>query len=242
MVFAGRFNTVFRGLGIDSLNLSFMYANKPLDGAVSTFKGIVPDPITGIKVINDGEHPRVHIFGASANYYIDFLKTMIRGEMTFTPNQPYQKAPLAMEIEDRGTYNVVIGVDRNFKLFPHLDSLSVGLQFFEMYILGNKKTILINNANVPKNNKENIAAFISQPIKELFGKRLGGIISLDFLVLYDFDKAYWLQPGIRYDLGDHWRFGLFANIFNGTGNGNLPGRVGNLGYADEIFLRITYGF
>ena len=101
-VFAFRLNTLFKGIG-----LSFMYANKPADAAVDTFAGLKPDPKLGIPLlagfgdftpyvlVNNGEHPRINIFGASANYMVNPLKLTIRGEITYTPDQPYQKAPSA---------------------------------------------------------------------------------------------------------------------------------------------------
>lgn len=253
-VFAGRFNTTFRGLGPGCIGLSFMYVNKPVDAAVLKFKGLEPDPVLGIpvipgvptlfRIVNSGEHPRVNIVGASANYYIDPLKLMIRGEMTYTLDQPYQKAPSAADIEKRGTYNAVLILERNFKWSEKLDSLMVGLQFFETYIQGNKETILINNAMIPRKNTQSASIYLSQPFKQFGNTRLplGGLLTTDFLFLYDFDKAFWMQPGIRYDVGSHWRFNVFANIFKGRDNGELAGRIGALHSANEIFMRLTYGF
>jgi hypothetical protein len=250
-VYAFRLNTLFKGVG-----LSLMYANKPVDAAVATLRGLKPDLEKGIPllagfgdftpyvILNNGEHPRIHIFGASANYMINPLKLTIRGEMTYTPNMPYQKAPSAVEIEDRGTYNAVLILERNFKWTYGLDSLMANVQFNEVYFQGKSKTILINNVEPPKKNKENVALYLSQPIKQIGDKRLplGGILTLDFLFLYDLDNAWWIQPGIRYDVGNHWRFNLYANIFDGNGDGDLPGRVGSLRSASEIFMRLTYGF
>lgn len=199
---------------------------------------------TPYRIVSHGEHPRVNIFGASANYLINPLKLTIRGEMTFTPNLPYQKAPQGADIEDRGTYNAVLILERNFKWSSRLESLGVIFQFNEVYFQGNKETILINNVTPPKNNKENLALYLSQPIKQIGGERLplGGILTMDFLFIYDLAQAYWVQPGIRYDVGNHWRFNLFANIFKGHDEGNLPGRYGSLRSANEIFMRLTYGF
>jgi hypothetical protein len=227
--------------------------NKPIDDAVPVFYGFVPDPKLGIpvfapfnftkfRIVNNGEHPRVHIMGAEVNYYFDFLKTLGRIGASYTPNFPYSKAPHGDAIEDRGTFKAVLGLDTNLKLSPRLESMMVGFQFVENYIQGDKEKILVKGAVQPKQNNETVSLLLSQAFKEVFGRRLNNPFTLDFLILYDFDQAFWMQPGIRWDVGDHWRFNLYSNILKGHDDGNLPGKFGSLRSANEIFFRVTYGF
>ena len=104
-----------------------------------------------------------------------------------------------------------------------MESLTASIQFNEVYFQGKKETILINNVELPKKNKEQVGLYLSQPINKIGSKRLplGGILTADLLAIYDFDNAWWIQPGIRYDVGNHWRFNLFANIFDGNDKGDL---------------------
>jgi hypothetical protein len=76
--------------------------------------------------------------------------------------------------------------------------------------------------------------FFQQPILE---KR----VSLEFFALMDTDDAYWLQPLVHWEIGNHVRLDAFYNHF--AGSERRGDRFGsNLNFVNGPVFRFTYGF
>ncbi len=231
-------------------SLSLVALSKPVDDAVLLSSGAVVDPKLGLptpvapgetvplRFLSDGVHPRVFLAGGSANYFQQQLGAVFRLEATVAPDQPYQKAPGSGEpaptqVERRATWRYALSVDRPTVLFPGADATTIlSFTFFETIVAGAPQGIRSNGARVDAT-AEQLTFALSQPL-------LRKLLFLELLANYDPDGAYWVQPGARAIVGDHWRFDLFANLLGGEEN--RPGRLGALGFADELALRGTYGF
>jgi uncharacterized protein DUF1302 len=231
-------------------SLSLVALSKPVDDAVLLSTGAVVDPQLGLptpvapgqtvplRFLSNGVHPRVFIAGGSANYFQQQLGAVFRLEATFAPDQPYQKAPGPGEpaptgVEQRATWRYALTVDRPTVLFPGADATTVlSFTFFETIVAGAPQGILWNGARVDSTT-EQLTFALSQPL-------LRKLLFLELLANGDPDGGYWVQPGARSIVGDHWRFDLFANLLGG--GEKRPGRLGALGSADEVVLRGTYGF
>jgi hypothetical protein len=234
---------------IAGVSLSVVALSKPVDDAVLLSSGAVVDPQLGLptpvasgetlplRFLSDGVHPRVFLTGGSANYFYQKLGAVFRLEATFSPDQPYQKAPSSGEpaptqVEERATGRYALAVDRPTVLYPGVDATTIlSFTFFQTIVAG-AQDIRWNGARVDST-AEQLTFAVSQPL-------LRKLLFLELLANWDPDGGYWIQPGARSVVGDHWRFDVFANLLGG--GEKRPGRLGGLGFADEVVLRSTYGF
>lgn len=174
---------------------------------------------------------RLDIFGASFNWFFEPLGAVLRGELAYTPDQPYSDSAGAALVE-RDTTKFVLGFDRPTFVFPTEQAMSISLQWFQTHREGDADDITILAAPADKN-ETNFSVFLSQPI-------MNNQLLFEFLGVIDTDDAYWWQPQVRYQPGDHWRFALYANLFSGSET-RAP-RLGALKFADEVNFAITYQF
>jgi hypothetical protein len=114
------------------VQFSINFITKPNDDAVGIFKSIslLPSPPFA-KIRLDGKHPRVHIVGGSANYVWQQAGAVLRTETTVTPNAPFARGDSALRVVERPVWKSVLAVDRPTYVFPDLDSMNIGFQFFE---------------------------------------------------------------------------------------------------------------
>jgi hypothetical protein len=216
------------------VQFSLNFITKPNDDAVGVFKGISFLPAAPFAQVRfDGQHPRVYIAGGSANYVWHAAGAVLRAETTITPNAPFQSGAAALKIVDRPVWKTVLAFDRPTQVFPGLDALNIGFQFFETFTGGTHlNKVRANGAKVDQT-AQLFTVYLQQP---LWQKRL----SLEFLGAFDTDDAHWLQPGVHWEVGNHMRLELFYNEFGGSEK--RAGRLGSYFWADGAFLRLTYGF
>lgn len=216
------------------IQFSVNFLTKPNDDSVSVFRSITPLPSPPFaKIRLDGKHPRVYIVGGSANYVWQWAGAVLRAETTLTPNAPFEKGAAATRIVERPVWKTVLAIDRPTYVFPGLDTMSIGFQFFETFTGGNNlNEVRLAGAKVDQAVHQ-FSIFLQQP---LFQKRL----TLEFLGVFDTDDAHWLQPGIHWEIGTNIRLDLFHNEFGGADK--RPARLGSFYWADGTFLRFTYGF
>lgn len=225
----GDLESGIRMLGqIGDVNFSLNYLNKiDQDGVIIFDRFDVPE----LQVVLRNHRDRLDIFGASFNAFWQGAGAVIRGEMTYTPDQSYADLPGA-QIVEADTTKFVLGFDRPTFVFSKDRALTISLQWFETNrdVGRNKISIL----GAPGDEHEtNFSLYLSQPMRndQMF---------VEFLGVYDTDGAYWLQPQLRLAPGNEWRVSLYGNFFGGSEE--RPGRFGSLDFADEINLSVTYQF
>jgi hypothetical protein len=216
------------------VQFSLNFITKPNDDAVGIFKSLSflgSPPFAQIRL--DGKHPRVYITGGSMNYVWQEAGSVLRAETTVTPNAPFQRGAAATRVVERPVWKSVLAVDRPTYVFPSLDSMNIGFQFFETFTGGKHLNKVRSGGAKVDQAVHQFSLFLQQP---LFQKRL----TLEFLGVFDTDDAHWLQPGIHWEIGTNLRLDLFYNEFGGAEK--RPGRLGNFFWADGTFFRFTYGF
>jgi len=190
------------------------------------------DPAGG-QVVLKNWHNRVDIFGFSTNSFIEPLGAVLRSELIFTPDQPYADLLTGgTQIIEADTTKFVVGIDRPTFLLNKNRAMSISVQWIQTYRDVSKNEISINGAPADKS-ETSFSLFLSQPYNN-------DQIVLEFLGVYDTDGAYWLQPAIKYNPGNHWRTSLYGNFFGGSED--RPGRFGSLDWASEINVQVTYQF
>jgi hypothetical protein len=216
------------------VQFSVNFITKPNDDAVGVFKSLSLLPTPPFAQIGlDGKHPRVYIAGGSMNYVWQQAGAVLRAETTVTPNAPFARGAAASRIVERPVWKSVLAVDRPTYVFPDLDTMSVGFQFFETFTGGDGLNKVRSGGAKVDQAVHQFSIFLQQP---LFQKRL----TLEFLAVVDTDDAHWLQPGVHWEIGTNTRLDLFYNELGGAEK--RPGRLGNFFWADGAFLRFTYGF
>jgi len=225
---------------IEDVQFSLNFITKPNDNGVGVFKNFIPgcfappfNPLA-CKVVLEGEHPRIYIAGGSMNYVWGWAGAVLRAETTVTPNAPFQRGAGASRIIERPVWKSVLAVDRPTYLIPGLDSMTIGVQFFETFTGGDNLNKARDIGGKVDQAVHVFTVFFQQP---LFMKR----VSLEFFGLFDTDDAHWLQPGIHWEIGNNVRLDLFYNKFGGAEK--RPTRFGsNLNFVNGPFFRFTYGF
>lgn len=194
------------------------------------------DPIQN-QVVLRTEHDRRHILGASFNSFSATLGAVFRGELTHVRKQRYSNLlaatdPTAPATVEADTTKFVLGFDRPTFVFNTDSAMNISLQWFQtLRDLGGKKISILG---APGDKSEtNFSLFISQPV-------MNNQLFFELLAIYDTDKAYWLQPQLRYNPGDRWRVAVYANTFGGSEK--RPGRFGSLRDARELNVSVTYQF
>lgn len=227
---------------INGFQYTLNYLNKIDQDGITTLSGAYPggfDPST-LQVVLANHRKRLDIYGASFNWFWAQVGGVLRGELTYTPDQPYAGpltaiAPgvaLPVSTVERDTVKWVVGFDRPTFVFPTEQTMSISLQWFQTRREGDSDGITILNGPADKN-ETNFSLFLSQPV-------MNSQVSFDFLAVLDTDDAYWWQPQVRFMPGNQWRVAVYANIFSGSEQ--RPGRLGSLSWANEFNVSVTYQF
>jgi hypothetical protein len=236
----------------DQLQFSVNFLTKPNDDGAAVFKPIPPfgvtpecvpapfgpgpgplDPSCNIVLI--GRHPRVYIVGGSVNYNWPEAGAILRAETTVTPNAPFSSTErgLPTKIVRRPVWKTVLAVDRPTYIIPGLESMIIGLQFFEIFTGGRLAGLTDSSGSKVDSAVHIFTIYLQQP---LFEKR----VSLEFFGYFDTDDGHWLQPGIHWEIGNHVRLDLFYNKFGGAEK--RGSRFGsNLSFANGPVFRFTFG-
>jgi hypothetical protein len=153
-----------------------------------------------------------------------------------TPNAPFSRTELGLptKIVRRPVWKTVLAVDRPTYVIPGLDSMIMGLQFFEIFTGGSLAGLTDSSGSKVDTAVHIFTIYLQQP---LFEKR----VSLEFFGYFDTDDAHWLQPGVHWEIGNHVRLDLFYNKFGGAEKRGT--RFGsNLNFVNGPFFRFTFGF
>lgn len=209
---------------------SLNYITQPNDDGVGVLRSV---SIAPSRITFEGKHPRVHRVGGSLNYPWDWAGAIVRFETAITPDAPFSRGANATRITERPVWKSVFAIDRPTHVLPGQDSMNIGFQFFETFT-GGRKLNRVRAAGAKVDRAQHVfSLFLQQP---LLRKR----VSLELLGVFDTDDAHWLQAGIHWEIGNHIRLDLFYNEFGGAEK--RAGRFGSFFWADEIFLRFSYGF
>lgn len=235
---------------VKGVYLTLNYISKPVDDAVPKFKTAVFDPLKGepipvpfppffipLRFIMEGRHPRANMVGGSFSYEQKSLGLVWHGEVACWLDYPYMVNPEALSaIDDRSVLKLFLGVDKNVSLLPRIvteSSLVIGFQVLQTHIMGNTSRILTNTGEEPYKRDELFGIVLQQPF---LNKKLNAEVAY----FRDTRGSYHLQPGLRYQRGDHWIFELYYNRFGGSNAGQAFGSLAR--WANDVFFQVTYGF
>ena len=215
-------------LGPSEVSLNFL--TEPEANGVGLIKGVEgPGGAPPFYVL--GYHPRIEMYGGSANYNWDAAGALLRVETSLVPNSPFVNQADSGIIE-RPEWKAYVELDRPVSWNSEFEELSITASFLETYNFGNTSNAYSGGAPIHQAD-ENLILFFVQP---LFRSR----VSLEAFALYDPADAWWAQAGAHWDVGNHVRLDAYYNQF--AGGAKNPGYFGAFTWASGPFVRFTYGF
>ena len=233
---------------IGHLFCTLNYLHLYTDGGYWKYSGMIAPPVPPNPppyFLEKVSYPSTNILGVTLNYsFAPPLNTTVTFEGTYTHDQPYQKLKTGSmaafaDIKEAGTLNYAIRFDRmTFILPPPVRPMDIKVQFTQK-VIKDHDDIMANPAPFDEeyNQLDSTSEFITLLLSQDF---MHNDIRLSFKGVYDFDGDYWIMPGFKYNIGDHWRFDIHGMALGGSDR-----RVGRLGYfywADEISARIIFQF
>ncbi|MFQ5667329.1 MAG: DUF1302 family protein [Candidatus Binatia bacterium] len=224
-------------------------------GTCIPLRSMVPfGGLSGDRLHLVAKHPRFNSVGASANYFEAWTKTVVRFEGVFDINRPFELrtkgmpdfdgSPPAFQINEadrfrRLQFGYAVAFDRPTFVFRRDRTAMLTLQF-EQRVRGNPgsgKQLGMMGRKVDRHN-EVITLLFSQPFAG-FGGRYDEWF-LDYTMLTDTDNAFFFQPAVRFEPGNHWRFAAWFNSFKGPEN--RAGTFGSLAFARGVNLSVSYQY
>ena len=235
---------VYGTIGPVGFTLNYLYAYWQ-DGIFRDTGEIIWNCPTGMPIIPgelqpcakvQWEHPKVNIYGASFNYYVEPLVSILRGEIIVIPDHPYEDlASNNSKIAEKLTCKYVIGLDRPTWFFPKRwtpHTANFGLQFYQNIRSGDTDDIAINTSSVDSTD-EGITIYIDQPFRH-------DTVNVYGFYNYDFKGAYWFTSGVKYKPGNTWAAEVFYTTTGGSDDRLY--KLGALEWVESVLVRLTYYF
>lgn len=198
----------------------------------------------------NGQHMRYNTVGGSFNYFNDFTGVVVRGEASWNIGQPYQDLANSSNIIRRDRYGYVLAFDRPTFFVPwQHHSTSLTLMYEQLWFEGGAQPAAIGNAVIPRH-EDQLTFLFEQPIEGFDWRGWNGRYDewyLDFSILEMIQQATNIQPMIRFEPGDHWRYALYYTLYLGPNNtppfpDTTIGGYGSLIYYDALTMSISYLF
>lgn len=230
-------------VGRTEFTLNFL--TRPTEAPVSLFRGIMQDSygLPGFffgkpgfqRVVLEGKHPRFYMIAGSLNTPWDWAGAILRLETVAYTNQSFTNnlpGNVPTRIVTRPQFVTMAGVDRPFYVLPHQAALSAVFQYLETDNAGDLTHVFTNAVQQPTSTHQ-VILFLDQPL-------FTNSVDVDFLGLVDSSEAYWFQPSINWQIGNHIRLTAWWNSFGGAEN--VSGRFGAFWSFDGPGFRVLYGF
>ncbi len=212
-------------------------------GLVQMFPDLPPPP--GVRVLLDLRHPRMHTVGFSANYFEQWTNIVTRIEATWDIDRPFENLEsFNTEIVERNQWNFVVTIDRPTFLLRRDRSAYIIVQFEQRFREGGREKIGYIGESVDRNDELFTLLFEQAFNNPVTGNRDEFVFNL--ASLYSTDNTYILQPLVRFEPGNHWRFNVWYNLILGSEDRPLTtttqGRFSFVEFAQGLNLSLSYQF
>jgi hypothetical protein len=227
-------------LGRAEATLNFL--SRPASSATGLAGGLVADIDGGepllaaagnhalYRILYAGSHPRFYLYGGSLNYPIDWAGAIVRLEQAIIPDKSFTY-PNSRKLIYRPVWMSFVAFERPTYVIPTLGSMTVNFQFLETYSWGDTQNVYSSGARID-HAVQSISVFVGQPL-------LNKTVDVEVLAAFDTSDGHWVQPGVHWDVSEHYKFDLFYNSFGGANKRRFPGAFS---YDDGCYARMTVGF
>lgn len=205
------------------------------------------------------KHPSFHTVGFSTNYFHAPSKVVVRTEFVWDINRPFDR--LALQPDFDGSVNLrlsdrfirrdqigyAIALDRPTFLLRKDRAANLTFQVEQRFRPNRPNDAKLGQLGAPVDKTQtNFIVLFSQPWKG-FGGRFDEIFT-DLTAQYDLggsndnghSGSYFIQPAIRWEPGDRWRWALWYTQFGG--GDERPGKFGSLDFASGVNMSLSYQF
>jgi len=205
--------------------------------------------------------PETDTVGASASGYLEFIDTVYRLEIAYTPDRSMSTmyntvvpalggAMLPFQLKEKNTWNFVIGLDTNLRMQNTVGTSNASLlsiQFFDWYIPdADEKDGLIrfDGSGVFATHNTLATVILDNPF-------VNDTVHFTIVGLADLTEGGGMViPSVQYDYGQHWRLKMEADLAFGGDTTKQPGGFppdtaslfGALRDDNQLMFRFTYQF
>jgi len=225
----GRIEGVFKGVGFSFNALSYRAQLPTLSGkniaSDNPFTGEVESEDFDYLIAFDIKFPRLFMLGASADFYVDPIKSAFRVEMTHTQDEEFANTLEADLFSQSDVFRWVLGWDRP-TFIPFLNktrSFLISAQMFGQHILDHdKQTGPFGAVGIPDFEDNYIATLLVN------GFYKADRIQPRVILAYDTGaEAGVVSPQFDWLISDHWRLVLQGNFKWGRDNRFDDNRAAN---------------
>ncbi len=173
------------------------------------------------QILGDWVFPQIDVFGASANYYVEPLDTVLNVETVYVPNKPYNYGQLHSSlpgwqgIREKDTEIAMVRLDKNVHLTQdwlgtNRPSLS-SLQIFDTWLLNetpNDQIVQFASMGHPQHEHTTYVTYF------ILLNYFGDTINPSFVIGADASNGGgFLIPAVDVVIGDNWRLKFEADLF-----------------------------
>lgn len=215
--------------------------------------GALPGDFIAIRNV----HETFHSVGVSGSYFHPASKVVVRVEAVYDIDRPFELRTLSppgfdgsppfFTLDPSGThieddqFGYAIALDRPTFLFRNDRAAAITLQIEQRFRgnpdAGTQRGLLGSRAD----ETETKLTFLFSQAWKGFGGRYDEWFT-DLAAFYDFGEggSSFIQPSVRYEPGNHWRYAVWYTGFNGSDR--RAGKFGSLRFASGVNLSATYQF
>jgi Protein of unknown function (DUF1302) len=220
------------------VDFTLNWVQRHLADGVTVFQSFVPDmssPIGGILNLKQ-VHPRFNTVGLSLNYFEQFTKIVGRLEAICDIDRPWENvAGENMGYIRRTSFGYAIAFDRPTFLIRKDRTANITLQFEQRIREGGMRPIGAAGVEVDQT-AEQFTILLSQPFNGPGGRYEE--IFFDMAFIANLDDSYAFVPLLRYEPGNHWRFNVWYNMFQGE-----PDTAwGSQTWAQGVNISVSYNY
>jgi hypothetical protein len=176
-------------------------------------------------------YPRSFIFGGSISHYFGFLGGTGHLEVTYTPDKQFRWMWMPATVEDGEL--AIAGMFRREFTWGRAESASPTVLQLEYWYKSRSDFFDRYASSYEERDYPFSALTLEQP---LMGQKL--LFEYSTMLDVSLGGGAWIQPGVRYQPTDHWRYEAFYNFFFGGQRDTF----GEFSSFDEIFMRVSYWF
>jgi hypothetical protein len=215
----GRIEGVYKGVGF-SLNALYYYSQFPsLRGGIPTDDPFTPD-IESVphpyNIAFDIDFPRLFMFGGSADWYSEALKSSFRVEMSYTTDEEFADTSTPRLFSESDVLRTVFGFDRPtfIRLLNRDRAFLISGQIFYQRLLDHE-TFRVNSAGIPTVGEIGFQDWEDNILLTLLlqGNYLNDRLTPQILMAYDTEaQAGVIGPSIEYKPRNNWVMKLGLNL------------------------------
>jgi len=215
---------VYKGVGFSLNYLNYISQLPSLRGGIPAVNAFTGE--TGVwpyLIAFDIDFPRIRLYGGSADFYVDSIKSVFRIEATYTTGEEFANTLQPRLFSKSDVVRYVIGWDRD-TFIPFLNpykAFLISAQLFGQHLLNHQLADTPGSlAGIPSFTKAGIPDWKANWIATLLikGWWKQNTISPQIITAYDFRaKAAAIAPSVDWLISDHWRLVFGANVKVGKG-------------------------